>query len=143
MKTASVAFAAMVLGAAAFAAHAQPVSGAGLLDRLDTDHNGKITLEEATAARQTIFDRIDRNGDGTVDEMEIEMIRQAIYDRAAAAEAAIGIALRRLDKDGDGKVSTAEFGAQSLIFDLADRNGDGAVTPDEIDFLRGLLGRAG
>lgn len=143
MKTASVALATMLLGAAAFAAHAQPVTGAGLLDRLDTDGDGRITLDEATAARQTIFDRIDRNGDGSVDETEIEMIRQAIYDRAAAAEAAIAIGLRRLDGDGDGKVSAEEFEAGSAAFRLADRNGDGAVTPDEIDFLRDLFGRAG
>ena len=29
------------------------------------------------------------------------------------------------------------------MFDLADRNGDGVVTTEEIDFLRGLIGRAG
>jgi Ca2+-binding EF-hand superfamily protein len=143
MKTASVALATMVLATAAFAANAQPLSGAGMLDRLDADHDGKITREESAAARERMFKRLDRNGDGAVDETEVEQARQMIKDRAATAEARLSNQWRRMDKDGDGKVSAAEFQSRSVMFDLADRNGDGTITENEVDFMRGLFGRAG
>lgn len=143
MKTASVALATMVLAAATLAAHAQPFSGAGMLDRLDADHDGKITREESAAAREGMFKRLDRNGDGSVDEAEVEQARQMIKDRAVMMEKRLSTRWQRMDKDGDGKVSAAEFQDRSVLFDLADRNGDGTITENEIEFMRGLFGRAG
>ncbi len=40
---------------------------------------------------------------------------------------------KRLDKDGDGKLTMAEFAAPPLkMFDRMDRNHDGAITADEM-----------
>lgn len=40
--------------------------------------------------------------------------------------------LARMDKDGDGRVSLAEYlDWMSYAFDRMDRNGDGVLTPDE------------
>jgi len=40
--------------------------------------------------------------------------------------------LSRMDKDGDGRVSLAEYlDWMSYAFERMDRNGDGALTPDE------------
>jgi hypothetical protein len=39
--------------------------------------------------------------------------------------------VRRLDKDGDGKVSREEFDGPSRAFDRHDRNGDGFIDADE------------
>ncbi|WP_243713618.1 EF-hand domain-containing protein [Luteimonas terrae] len=48
--------------------------------------------------------------------------------------------LQRMDTDGDGRVSLAEYQAwMSYAFDRMDRNGDGVLTPDE---LPGGKGRA-
>jgi len=143
MKTASVALATMVLAAASAAAYAQPLSKATLLGQLDADQDGKITRQETAAARERLFERLDGNGDGMVDETEVKAARQAVIDRATVAEARLSNQWKRMDKDGDGKVSAAEFQARSLVFELADRNGDGVVTGDEIKFLRGLIERAG
>jgi Ca2+-binding EF-hand superfamily protein len=143
MKTASVALATLVLAVAMPAANAQPLEGHGLLARLDTNQDGKITRDEGEAARERMFKRLDRNADGVIDEVEVERARQAIVDRAAMMEARLSRQWQRMDKDRDGKVSAVEFQARFVIFDLADRNGDGAVTEDEIEFLRGLFGRAG
>jgi hypothetical protein len=143
MKTASVALATMVLAAATFAADAQPFPGLGPMGRLDANQDGQITREEAAAARERLFKRLDKDGDGAVDEAEIDVARQAIIDRATMMEARLSLQWQRLDKDGDGKVSAAEFQPQTTLFDLADRNGDGTVGKDEIDFLRSLFGRDG
>jgi len=133
----------MLLAMAAPAAIAQPLAGAGILGQLDVDHDGKITKQETVDARERLFVRLDSNGDGVVDQDEVEQARQAILDRAAIAEARLSNQWKRMDKDRDGKVSAAEFQARTVMFDLADRNGDGVVTTEEIDFLRGLIGRAG
>ena len=39
--------------------------------------------------------------------------------------------VRRLDKDGDGKVSKAEFDGPDHHFDRLDRNSDGYLSGDE------------
>jgi Ca2+-binding EF-hand superfamily protein len=141
MKT--ILIAAAALFAATASAGAQPMRGAAMLDRLDANHDGKITREESVAARERMFKRLDKNSDGAVDEAEIEVARRAIKDRAASAEAHMSARWRRMDKDGDGKVSSAEFQSRAVLFDLADRNGDGTITENEIDFMRDLFGRAG
>jgi Ca2+-binding EF-hand superfamily protein len=139
----SIIFATAALLAVAGAAHAQPLRGAAMFERLDADKDGKITKAEMSAGRERMFKRLDRNGDGVIDENEVEQARRVIEDRAASAEARLSGQWRRMDKDADGKVSAAEFQARSAMFELADRNGDGVVTKDEIDFMRGLSGRAG
>jgi len=40
--------------------------------------------------------------------------------------------VERLDKDGDGRVSRAEFDGPPERFDFHDANGDGQLTPDEL-----------
>ena len=150
MKTASVALATMVLaatGAVALAEQAKnttaPARSQKMMARLDTDKDGRITREEAEASRKKMFARLDRNSDGVVDGQEIDRARQAIIDRATMMETRLSMQWRRMDKDGDGKVSADEFEARTVMFDLADRNGDGVINADEIDALRGMFGRAG
>jgi Ca2+-binding EF-hand superfamily protein len=139
MKTIFVAAAALLVVAGA--AQAQPSRSAAMFERLDADKNGKITKAEMSAGRERMFKRLDRNRDGVIDEVEIEKARRAIEDRAAGAEARLSGQWQR--KDGDGKVSAAEFQSRSAMFELADRNGDGVVSKDEVDVVRGLFGREG
>ena len=40
--------------------------GANMIERLDSDHDGRVSLAEAQAKALAMFDRIDANRDGTV-----------------------------------------------------------------------------
>lgn len=145
MKLASAAFVALIVGVALpGGVNAQTVPLAALIDRLDTDGDGIVSRDEIAAARQRLFERLDANGDGNLDAGEIEALRDAIMDRAVAMQARLGSQLRRLDANGDGTVSAEEFRTRTLLFDLADRDGDGRLSPAEFSVIRSLLvGRPG
>lgn len=141
MKTAAL-LATLALSLALLApAHAQDATKGVFRQRLDTNGDGIISRDEILAARQRLFSRLDRNGDGVIDQAEIEAARDAVMDRAEAMQARMGNAMRRMDTNGDGKVSAEEFRVGTPLFALADRNGDGKLSPDEIAFIRNLLGR--
>lgn len=140
MKLASAAFAVLLIGVALpGAVHAQSTPVATLLDRLDTDGDGIVSRDEIAAARDRLFERLDLDGDGYLDPREIEIMRDAIMDRAVAMQARLGSQLRRMDENGDGTVSAEEFRARTLLFDLADRDGDGRLSPAEFSIIRSLL----
>ena len=51
---------------------------------------------------------------------------------AAAAKRTKGDRMARIDLDGDGRITAAEFAAPAMQrFDKMDANSDGIVTPDE------------
>ena len=75
--------------------------GAQMLERLDSNGNGKIDADELSEMPDRMKDRImeaDTNGDGTIDESEIKAMQEAQQKRL----------LERYDKDGDGKLSEEE-----------------------------------
>jgi Ca2+-binding EF-hand superfamily protein len=126
------------------AAQAQDGVGARLFQRLDANDDGTVTKEEAVAARGKLFARFDRDHDGTIGRDELEEARDAIMDAANMAQARLATAWRRMDADGNSQVSEDEFRTRTLLFDLADRNGDGKVSADEIELIRDFIaGRAG
>ncbi|KAA0685359.1 signal transduction protein [Neorhizobium sp. P12A] len=138
MRTSTM-FAALLIGFAPLSAHAQDATGDRIFRAADTNGDGVISKEEALAARQHLFSRLDRNGDGVIDKDEIDGASDAIMARAEAAEARLSIAMRRLDTNGDGKVSADEFLADMSLFDLADRNSDGKISPSEAALVRNLF----
>jgi Ca2+-binding EF-hand superfamily protein len=139
MKTSTM-IAALLMGLAPFSAtHAADADGGGIFRKIDTNHDGLISKDEAAAARQQLFSRFDRNGDGVIDKDEIASARDAIKTRAEAADARLRNSMQRMDTSGDGKVSADEFRADMAFFDLADRNGDGKISPDELAIIRLFL----
>ena len=122
------------------AANAQQAPGSRMLKLLDQDGDGAISKAEVTAMREKMFARLDTNSDGVIDRNEIEDARDRIMERATAAQSRLGIRFRRMDSDHNGGVTAAEFTARTGLFDIADRNGDGKLSGDELAAVRGLVG---
>jgi hypothetical protein len=121
---------------------------AGLLNHLDTDHDGFLSAAEIDAFVTTRFDRLDRDGKGylTIDDFEARQRRaleRATDKRRAAIERSlprVEAAYRILNKAGDGRLTKQEYLAASHArFAAADTDGDGKLSLDE---LRAAKGRA-
>lgn len=140
MRLVSAAFAALILTSAALSAPwAQTTPTMPLLERLDGNRDGVVSKDEIAAARERWFKKFDLNGDGEIDNHEVEVKRDAIMDRAIATQSRLGRSARRMDANGDGKISQVEFQTRTILFDLADRDGDGKLSAAEFAFVRGLL----
>ena len=140
MKKASYALVAALVAALSLPAlSAQAQSESPILQRLDANNDGAVSRDEIVAARAKLFARLDVNSDGVIDKNETEMLRDAIMDGATAMHARVGNQMRRLDASGDGKVSRDEFRARTPFFDLAERDGDGKLSPAEFLVIRGIM----
>jgi Ca2+-binding EF-hand superfamily protein len=107
-----------------------------IFSRLDADQDGSITNVEMMAHKSVQFARADRDGNGIVDATEMAAIRDRMAKLAATAKSASDLGLSRMDSDGDGALSLAEYTARAPIFGLMDGDGDGSITRAEFDRAR-------
>ena len=141
-----IAFSALgMLGGAAVLAHAGPhgegMKGPAMMNpgrifsRLDANHDGVVTKEEAQKAPMMRFAKLDADGDGKATVAEIDAaIKKRLERRIPAIRYRL---LARLDANGDGIVSSDEVKQKRMrLFARADRNGDGKVTKEEAAMLR-------
>ena len=95
-----------------------------LLDRFDANHDGLVQTVELPAFLQQRLGAADANQDGVI--TPEELYSYGVARRAARFAAA--------DKNGDGKLVASEVGAVRWDYiKVADVDGDGAVTLDEIE----------
>jgi hypothetical protein len=135
-----------------------PVSTAGLLYGAQTNRDYRSKGNAASRAgrgfggfgRARFCGDADLSRDGQVTRSEFDMMVTKEFARASGGATTMTLAqysteqavqfrdvnaklFNRLDSDGDGKLSLAEFAAPSeKLFDRLDRNRDGAITPDEM-----------
>lgn len=117
----------LALGAAG-AGLAQHGQGRGVhgLRLLDTDGDQAVSRAEIEAAAASRFAAIDADRDGQATVEEIRRYRE--QQRAERQQRR----LARLDADGDGRISQAEFVARRLAqMERLDRNGDGVLDADD------------
>jgi Ca2+-binding EF-hand superfamily protein len=114
----------------------KPHGGGQWFSRLDTNHDGAISKDEASAAADARVDRMfanaDTNHDGLITQDELRAAAQA---RRAAMKAKFDARIKAADKNGDGVLSKDEAAALPMFarrFDRLDINKDGYLSTDEI-----------
>jgi Ca2+-binding EF-hand superfamily protein len=100
-----------------------------MLQKMDTNGDGRISLDEYLAAATVRFKSIDSQNKGTIDAADIASSPEAIKRIDHRANALV----RHLDSAGNGYITPDEFvaGAQKRFARL-DKNSDGKLTPDEL-----------
>ena len=118
---------------AALADNHRPDLGA-MVAELDLNGDGNISKSEIDAKKAAKFTEADQTGDGvlTFEEFEAHALAEKARREAQRRERMFA----RLDSDGDGVVSEAEFGEArggrlEKHFDRIDTNGDGMISEAE------------
>lgn len=109
-------------------------------DQLDADKDGKVTEAEVAAFRTNMVAGADADKDGLLSVEELTAHEVKMIEGVAAEHAARRIADQ--DANGDGKLSVEEMLAAPLptaIFDKMDADGDGAVSQAEFDEARAQM----
>ena len=106
-----------------------------MVERMDTDKDGRVTKADAVAFAAARFARMDADGNGEVTREERRAARKAMRQERRADR------FSRMDADADGSITEAEMRAfasdrAARRFVRLDRNGDGAVALSEIEDRR-------
>jgi len=128
-------------GSATLAAAAPGAEGHDPMARFkaaDTNGDGMLSRDEAKALPKIAkrFDEIDANHDGQLTADELRAFHQKMHEGRKNKGAAF---FKKLDADGDGRLSRAEAQAAPGLaghFDEIDANKDGFITPDELKAAR-------
>ena len=124
--------------------------------RLDTNHDGILTREEAAADQEQrgpgaggdLFDRLDTNHDGVLSREEFAQLRTMFRNGGGWGGRGGMFSLNgnwfdRVDVNHTGKITLDQLEKTVLgLFDRVDTNHDGVVTPDEREaFVRTMRAR--
>jgi Ca2+-binding EF-hand superfamily protein len=102
--------------------------------RLDTNGDTIIERDEVLEAGRAAFERLLKRGDTNQDgKLQLEELR-ALGEKARVLVglAVSGPRFQAADKDGDGKLSRAEFPGRPAMFDRIDADKDGFITRAEV-----------
>jgi Ca2+-binding EF-hand superfamily protein len=143
----SFALATLVAATAASTALAQAPEGqqeqtdpsAAFVQQLDTDGDGKVSLDEALAPQGPRFAEADRDSDGAITAAEAgESFKEQVPPEMLEAMKERGMPdpgetfVKNLDKNNDGKVDQSEFQQPTVeAFKRMDTDGDGFASKEE------------
>jgi Ca2+-binding EF-hand superfamily protein len=102
-------------------------------DTMDADKDGKVTEAEISAHRLVAFKAADADADGLLSAAELVEMRKA--REAMRAQRRAEHMIEKMDKDGDGNLSTTELtdmGSMPL-FDRIDADQDGGISKAEAE----------
>jgi Ca2+-binding EF-hand superfamily protein len=100
-----------------------------MLQKMDSNGDGRVSLDEYVAAASTRFKNIDVQNKGTVDANDIAASPVTLQRDQKIADAIV----KRMDKDAKGYISQDDVvAAAQSRFTRMDENGDGKLTSDEL-----------
>jgi Ca2+-binding EF-hand superfamily protein len=116
-----------------------------ILDRMDTNKDGRISREEAQGRIKENFDKIDTNKDGFLDKEELLRMAKAVVANGGgnmgkgprpggfAGGPADPYDFDALDKNADGRLTKEELKGTKFyeLFEQIDKNKDGKIDPKE------------
>ena len=125
-----------VISICAFAQAADPPASGGranfalrAIQKMDTNGDGRVSLDEYLAAATVHFKSLDSQNKGSIDAADLASSKMALMRIDHRANALV----KRLDTAGNGYVTQDEFvAAAQKRFARLDKNGDGKLTPDEL-----------
>jgi Ca2+-binding EF-hand superfamily protein len=110
---------------------------------LDENKDGKLSKEEVPERMQGIFVRADADHDGFLTREELTKATAA-QDRAGRSGGPPpDLVFRALDTDQDGTLSATEIAGATSALKTLDKDGDGALSGQELRPLRGPGGPGG
>jgi Ca2+-binding EF-hand superfamily protein len=109
----------------------------GLLQRLDTNGDGRVELSEIPEQRRERWAAADTNGDGELSSEEIRARAGAGNQRRGGGFGGQPVSpeamLQRMDENGDGMIQLSEIPERRRErLGAADTDGDGAITLQEL-----------
>jgi hypothetical protein len=132
-----------VLAADPASAPGAPRGEGEFFKRLDTNHDGVISKDEAAGAERIAksFDTLDADHDGMITQDEM---RAAAEARREEMKAEVAARFKAADKNADGLLSkdeaTAGMPMVARRFDQLDTNKDGQLSPEELAAARHRMG---
>ncbi|HEX3596874.1 MAG TPA: hypothetical protein VHU80_17315 [Polyangiaceae bacterium] len=112
---------------------------AKMIQHFDKNGDGKLEVSELPEKMQGFLGKADTDEDGTLSVAELNAAHDAFKAKFAGMGKNMDPAafLKRLDKNGDGKLETAELPPRMQKFmSKADTDGDGALTVAEMTAAR-------
>lgn len=105
--------------------------GAARFEQIDSNKDGKISLAELTASRESWLTQVDTNKDGVATQAEIDA------SMASKRQEHLKKMFEREDANKDGRLTREETRMPSAWFEKADANKDGALTLAELGNAHG------